>query len=274
MMELLDNFINLKTRENKMTTKALSNKSIEHIIEKLHTAQVDYIRTFLHIHVGICAYIFQLSKDLLPINEMMVDVNTIDQLEKFLDNEDIIDILTGVIQSGELLIRNNSPDIDIVQKELDSMNESDIGNIAEIIEEVKLPMEDVVKKFIECSKNKKNTIDSLIQKEKPIVTQSIEKPIVTQSIENPIIKQPIIKPSNDPYSQQHSKVEVILLDGIEYCSIKTNEFSKVYIKNGKIMYKRPDDQESAQSSNENPKNNITGFRDLHNKNNSVVGSSL
>lgn len=259
-MGLLDDFINTKTQESILTTKVLSNKSIEQIIEKMHTESKEYIKSFLHIHMGICAYIFQLSRDILPLDEMICDVNTMEQMDTFFGNDYVIDILVDVIKSGGLIIRTNSSNFDSVQKEINTLSDNDISIIANISNETGISIDVVVKKYTECNKNEQETISKLI--DNPI----IDKPIADKSvIDKPIIDKPVVIPSHRPIIPTLNDAKIILLDNVEYCTIKTSEFSKVYIKNGQIMYKRQDDQSNKPSNNKKPINKITGVRDIQNE---------
>ena len=264
-MELLDDFINTKTQESKLTVKALGNKTIEDIIDKLYSEGEQYVKAFLKVHIGLCAYVFQLAKDILPSKEMLEDIKTTEQMTSFFENNGVIDIIVDVIKSGNLLINNNASTSKptSVQTLLDSLSENDIIAISEIVDETGLSMDIIAQKYVVCNKNKLETIKALSNNDIHPNIPVIEKP------KSPVIEKPRPINHNQPLIRPH----VVNIEGIEYCTIKTDEFSRVYIKNRKIMYRRSDDQPENPSNGQKPINRITGFRDMKEKSETFNGKS-
>ena len=168
----------------------------------------------------------------ISIDSQPEQFSTDSQLEQFLQTDEIIQIVTMIIKSGAIAYHDdsvgpidpNKSEQEHFQNLMNNMTEDDIIKLTEIEDKTHFPMNTIATIYSMCDKNIDHT--------------------------NTMINLQMI-------NLQMSNNKLAEIDGVQYSTVQTSEFTQQTIKNGIILYERSSDEQSS-----NTTSNIVGFGDM------------
>lgn len=217
----------------------LEDEEVEKQIGKLHEKDDETIRSFLENNKTVCMILILSMIDMIPILSTVFSlIDDPNEFDGLFEQFGLIDVCIPPIKAGAFCYHDDTKPIDMNTTEMESFNNiantmtnDDTCFITELSSNTGVPIISISQIYLACDKDKSKTVEML--KESIGFAEEVQ-----------------------PFLRTNKKI--VEIDGEQYSTVKTSEFTQQYIKNGIILYKKPTNDSQQKSHN----SNIVGFGDM------------